>query len=265
MNASGEEQDFFREDLKHDNENNAHIFVQSPSQDREETSPFGANVLESLGLKDGFITTASSPTPTPSPCPTTIVVDQQRQSMSQTGQEEPWSEQLQHQTLQAPGSMSACNTPIPRRDTPCSSSRFSNQAVYTPSPSSNVASSARITLNPLFESASFVKKKIMIKLKSLRGEDPDEDAEDEAHETKSLSIDSYYITPTTVNEEEAAEKLIQATNYFIVSALVASFILALLILWLLSGTGKSSFSKYNLSLISHSLTLPYIFPTHNPE
>jgi hypothetical protein len=90
----------------------------------------------------------------------------------------------------------------------------------------------------LFESASFVKKKIMTKLRTLRGDEPEDDVDDDEAQTKSLSIDSYYITPTTVNEEETAEKLIQATNYFIVSALIASFILAILVIWLLSGTGK---------------------------
>lgn len=244
MNASGEDDDPDMRVFKHEKENNAHIFVQCPSQDRdEETSPIGQSVLESLGLKDGFITAASaSPSPTPSPCPTTIVVGDTKQhctsQSSHTNEEHDWSEQLQHQTLQAPGSLSACTTPVPQRDTPCSSSRFSNRAVYTPSPSSNVASSARITLNPLFESASFVKKKIMTKLRTLRGDEPEDDVDDDEAQTKSLSIDSYYITPTTVNEEETAEKLIQATNYFIVSALIASFILAILVIWLLSGTGK---------------------------
>ena len=233
---------------------NTTVVVHCPSQERfdedqNHASPsFGEAVGEALArsYRDGLIAASStSPASSPSPCPTTIIVDQNAiiERTDDFGDTSDFEDNHQWQGLEhfsAPtGSLSACNTPIPRKDTPCGSSRFSTQAVCTPSPS-NVTSSAKITLNPLFESASFVKKKIITKLRSFRGDDAVEDnIDDDEAQTKSLSIDSYYITPTTVNEEEAAEKIIQATNYFIISALVASFFLGILIIWLLAGKGKS--------------------------
>ena len=95
---------------------------------------------------------------------------------------------------------------------------------------------SRLHVNPIFESVSYVKKKLFAKLK-FRGfgheDDDDLDDDDDAAQTKSLSIDSMYITPT--NPEENEEKLIQATNYFIASALVASAVLAIVIVWLFMG------------------------------
>jgi len=212
--------------------------------------------LGGSNLRDGIVSSsASSMTMTPSPCPTTIVVENNTQH--EVKSTSPYQQDIQENITVSAGqefqqhslratptgaSISACNTPIPQRDTPCSSSRFSTIAgAISPSIIPGV-SGTRITLNPLFESASksasFVKKKIMTRLKSLRGEEPEE--EEANDETKSLSIDSYYITPA--NEREAAEKLIQATNYFIVSALIAAFILGILVLWLLAGNFIQLFS-----------------------
>lgn len=56
--------------------------------------------------------------------------------------------------------------------------------------------------------------------------------------SKSLSIDSYYITPTTqdtTTHGESVEKLIIATNVFIFCAFVAAIILAIVIIWLALG------------------------------
>lgn len=99
---------------------------------------------------------------------------------------------------------------------------------------------SRVHVNPIFESVSYVKKKLFAKLKfSGFGHDDDDDMDDDddAAQTKSLSIDSMYITPS--NNEESDEKLIQATNYFIAAALIASAILAIVIVWLFIGMWHS--------------------------
>lgn len=104
-----------------------------------------------------------------------------------------------------------------------------------------------VHVNPIFESVSCVKKKLFAKLKftGFRTEDDDEDEDDDAAQTKSLSIDSMYITPS--NNEETEEKLIQATNYFIASALIASAVLAIIIVWLF--VGMHSFLLFALSCV----------------
>jgi hypothetical protein len=120
---------------------------------------------------------------------------------------------------------------------------------------SSAISSGRLTLNPLFDEASRtishqskrVKKKVVKEsrkiVKRIRGQGTDqevdvEDDDGQEEDAKSLSIDSYYITPTS--GEETAEKLIQATNYFIITALVASVVIGIIIIWLLVGEYRFS-------------------------
>ena len=103
-----------------------------------------------------------------------------------------------------------------------------------------VHAESRVHVNPIFESVSYVKKKLFAKLKFTgfgHEDDDDLDDDDDAAQTKSLSMDSMYITPST--NEESDEKLIQATNYFIAAALIASAILAIVIVWLFVGEQQS--------------------------
>lgn len=110
-------------------------------------------------------------------------------------------------------------------------------------------SESRVRVNPIFESVSCVKKKLFAKLKftGFHREDEDLDEDDDAAQTKSLSIDSMYITPS--NNEETEEKLIQATNYFIASALIASAVLAIVIVWLFVGMCAPLFSHDSVCLL----------------
>lgn len=118
-----------------------------------------------------------------------------------------------------------------------SSSRHEQVCITTDhhEPGCQEAAESHVHINPIFESVSCVKKKLFAKLKftGFHREDDDQDEEDDAAQTKSLSIDSMYITPS--NNEETEEKLIQATNYFIASALIASAVLAIIIVWLFVG------------------------------
>lgn len=118
---------------------------------------------------------------------------------------------------------------------------------------------SRIHVNPIFESVSYVKKKLFAKLRfSGFGHDDDDDVDedDDAAQTKSLSIDSMYITPSNNNNEDSDEKLIQATNYFIAAALVASAVLAVVIVWLFIGL-FISFICFNYSTPCLPACTPY--------
>lgn len=105
-----------------------------------------------------------------------------------------------------------------------------------------------ITVNPLIEKTSNASKNLYTKIRknflvnqTNGGEDNSRDKErncdsQDALSAKSLSIDSYYITPTTANpQRESVEKLIMATNIFVFCAFVAAIILAIVIIWLALG------------------------------
>ena len=95
---------------------------------------------------------------------------------------------------------------------------------------------SHIYLNPVFESATYIKTKRIFKRfkKRMAGDDEDNGMEsDQEDDVKSLSMDSVYITP--VVEQEIPKVLINATNYFVGLAIFISFILVFVAFYLILG------------------------------
>lgn len=94
-----------------------------------------------------------------------------------------------------------------------------------------------IYLNPVFESATYIKRKLLLRLKRHNDENMSDGDEDE-DDVKSLSIDSVYITP--VVHQPVPKELVRATNYFIATAIIVSFILVFMAFYLILGESSES-------------------------